>query len=343
MTTALVDVVGRAPLPACPSEEEEATASGQNKRPVVGDDSEVALTLQRELNGLRQRRSSRKKFAVEPLDVSSIGGYHQPSSLKRHREVTSSSPRAEEREMKLQKKQRVASRPMVYHEDTRLWYRAQVVSRRGDNEVKVSWDGLDDQFAPVWLSCSSERIWKGSMRSKDWKYVSSGGWLPKSKGGSGRKKQQQQSKSGLHPATPPLVSPHNSCSEATMDSVSEDLHSLKSSDLEETAQRISFVDCEATTTTSARRETRGETNNNAAAASGLKVVLPKVVKLENNASSNTKKQHSLKPRSSRSSGSRKQQQQVNNESKSHVRFVKIKEERHDLPIKMLMKKAFATM
>merc|ERR1712072_1207073 len=99
-----------------------------------------------------------------------------------------------------------------------------------------------------WLSCSSERIWKGSMRSKDWKYVSSGGWLPKCKG-----KKQQQSKSGLHPATPPLVSPHNSCSEATMDSASEDLHSL-----EETAQRIS----------SARRET----NSNAAA--GLRVVLP---------------------------------------------------------------------
>jgi len=357
MTMELIDV-GRAPRRL-----EEATSNGEKRRPVGGDEK-LALTLQRELNGLRQRRgrssTRRTHGALASEDLSSSGV--EPSSLKRQREVTSSSPQTEasERgEVKLQKKQRVASRPMVYHEDTRLWYRAQVVSRRGENEVKVSWDGLDDQFAPVWLACSSERIWKGSMRNKDWKYVSGGGWLPKCKSSSAKKSVKNGS--GLrcrivqNPATPPLVSPHNSCSETT--SVSEDLHSLKSSDLEETVQRISF-ECDATTTTSSRREGESNTNVNtntntntnttpstpSAGVTALKVVIPNV-KVEHKNDPAMGKRHSKESqtRKPKHGGQRKGNTTTENESKSHLRFVKIKEERHDLPIKMLMKKAFATV
>merc|ERR1712157_685286 len=151
-----------------------------------------------------------------------------------------------------------------------------------------------------------------------------------------------------NPATPPLVSPHNSCSETT--SVSEDLHSLKSSDLEETVQRISF-ECDATTTSS-RREGERNTNVNtnttpstpSAGVTALKVVIPNV-KVEHKNDPAMGKRHSKESqaRKPKHGGQRKGNTTTENESKSHLRFVKIKEERHDLPIKMLMKKAFATV
>lgn len=307
---------------------EKLEASGS--KPLTQDEK-LALKLQRELNGLRRRgRSSRKKAA----------GAENPTSLPTTEAPTavvsvSSKRKLEETESKKlnhQKKQRVASRPMVFHEDTQLWYRAQVVSRKGD-EVEVHWDGLDERdFHNEWLSCSSERIWKGSMRNKDWKYVSGGGWLPKVR--AGKQANKKRSKPTVHveelriepysrvqnPSTPPLVSPHNSCSEET--SQSESLNDK--SDLEETAQRISFRDCD----TSGRTVADGESE-------ALRVVIP-TVKSEEKYNS----RESSKPKPTRDNTKQAGQTSAHLELKLHSRFVKIKKERHDLPIKMLMKKAF---
>ncbi|QDZ20106.1 hypothetical protein HOP50_03g26250 [Chloropicon primus] len=196
----------------------------------ISEDARLALSLQRELNGLGRRGRAKAPAAAEPgaARSASLSSARKESSKHASSHNATKRPRGDHeaaaKGTKVLKKQRVASRPMVYHETLGLWYRAQVTHRR-PNEVRVAWDGKDD-WKPEWLSCGSARIWKGSMRNKDWKYVSNGGWLPKTtdKGASPRGPQD--------PATPPLVSPHNSGSETEM---SEDLR-----DLEETAQRIEW-------------------------------------------------------------------------------------------------------
>jgi len=214
----------------------------------ITDDAALALSLQRELNALprrsRTQRSPTHGFSSPP-DL-----LHARKESSKHAASMSGGTVAKRKahggnEEPCAKKQRVGSRPMVFHEALGLWFRAQVTHRRPDGGVKVAWDGKDD-WKPEWLSCSSDRIWKGSMRNKDWKYVSNGGWLPKEKAS----RRAAAVKSPQNPATPPLASPHQSCSETE-----------GSSDLEETAQKIEFQSPQrklpAATWASVKREAKG--------------------------------------------------------------------------------------
>lgn len=238
----------------------------------TAEDALLAASLQRELNGLGRRGRATTKPPLYDVDVVEDDASHRKSSHRtastkkgKHLEA-SSSPQGLK-----QKKQRVASRPVVFHEETRLWYRVQVTHRR-PGEVKVSWDGRDD-LSPVWLEVSSARIWRGSMRNKDWKYVSNGGWLPK--------QEQAKPKAGVqNPSTPPLASPHHSDAEPSTTTTT-------TSDLEETAQKIEWDDSVAH---SDDKKKRAKKRRSADAATTtltkskkqkkVKIVAPKRVKAE---------------------------------------------------------------
>ena len=183
---------------------------------VLDDDAQLARELARELNAGRRGRTSRKesgKSASSSFDSSS-----------RHEAGAKAVPlrKGGVKKAAAAKGPRVPARPMVYHGPSRLWYRCLVTERSG-SEVKVAWDGKEG-WKPVWLSSRSTRLWKGSMKNKDWKYVQGGGWLPKVAPKSSAA-AAPPSVPVPNPATPPLASPHNSCSETEM---------------EETAQKIEW-------------------------------------------------------------------------------------------------------
>ena len=223
----------------------------------------------------------------------------------------------------LAKSGRVSSKPMVFHEPTQLWFRAKVVEKDvGTGEVKLAWDGKDN-WEPVWMNTESNLIWRGSMRTKDWKHVSDGGWLPK--GGKRRSKADKAGASGkggvskiltpggcriLHssdspqvqnPCTPPLGSPNQSSSEVCSgksDTMMDESHSSG----EEAATKKRKATSDKDECSSRWVNVKSETKP-------------------------AKKKHSAT--------SFLGQQQAD------VKFTEIKEQQSALPIKILMKKAFA--
>jgi len=94
----------------------------------------------------------------------------------------------------------VPEQPMVMYGDSRKWYQAAVLQRDADlGAVLVQFQGLSDPAAedPFWLDADSPRLWLGSYKDKDWKYLVRGlgvgflggrGWvgvLPRRRGGEG--------------------------------------------------------------------------------------------------------------------------------------------------------------
>ena len=45
--------------------------------------------------------------------------------------------------------------------------------------------GLEDA-GPIWLPQDCERIWRGSYKGRDWRYLGDGAWEPKPKAGARR-------------------------------------------------------------------------------------------------------------------------------------------------------------
>ena len=66
--------------------------------------------------------------------------------------------------------------PMVLKGDR--WFRANVVRERGD-KVLVDFPGYEATHGAEWLDRTSERIWRGSYKGKDWKHLGGGAWAPK--------------------------------------------------------------------------------------------------------------------------------------------------------------------
>ncbi|KAL6771099.1 hypothetical protein ACKKBF_B33905 [Auxenochlorella protothecoides x Auxenochlorella symbiontica] len=78
---------------------------------------------------------------------------------------------------------RIPKLPMVL-QGRGSWYRARVVKDAGDR-VLLEFTGFEDQFPALWLARGTDRIWRGSYRGKDWKYLGGGAWEPKKAAGAG--------------------------------------------------------------------------------------------------------------------------------------------------------------
>lgn len=61
-----------------------------------------------------------------------------------------------------------------------LWYRANVVKETSDR-VLFEWAGYESAFEREWVERASTRIWRGSYKTKDWRYKGQGAWEPKGK------------------------------------------------------------------------------------------------------------------------------------------------------------------
>lgn len=81
------------------------------------------------------------------------------------------------------KPRKIPKLPMVLHGD--CWYRARLVQDDG-RQVLLEFPGFVGEGAVVWLARDSDRIWKGSYKGKDWKYLGDGAWAPKVKSSSRR-------------------------------------------------------------------------------------------------------------------------------------------------------------
>ncbi|GAB4815866.1 hypothetical protein N2152v2_002912 [Parachlorella kessleri] len=75
--------------------------------------------------------------------------------------------------------------PMVRQDDSG-WYRARLLEDAGER-VLLEFTGFEGQFVPMWLPRTSDRIWRGSYKGKDWKHLGGGAWEPKVKSSSGRR------------------------------------------------------------------------------------------------------------------------------------------------------------
>jgi len=192
-----------------------ATTQPRGKAAFMEAEELASLRLARELaaaelHGARRLRSR---------DASSAGASPRPAAAPTPHNVAPTT--------NVTHAKKEASRPwaMVRNPAQKnLYYRA-TLQRLGDSVV-VQWDGK--AWPSSVLPEDSPDIWKGSVRAKDWRYVTSsdGGWLPR-----GRAAKQQQHKPSVvtkrpaalqqaaQPRTPPLGSPIAS----DMDTASEDV------------------------------------------------------------------------------------------------------------------------
>ncbi|KAK9796653.1 hypothetical protein WJX73_009834 [Symbiochloris irregularis] len=58
------------------------------------------------------------------------------------------------------------------------WFRARLL-KYSATKVLVEFPGLDGQQGPLWLPSTSDRIWRGSYKGKDWKHLGDGAWQPR--------------------------------------------------------------------------------------------------------------------------------------------------------------------
>jgi hypothetical protein len=61
--------------------------------------------------------------------------------------------------------------PMVQY--GKKWYRAKVL-KDVPGKVLVEFQGYSHEGGPFWLSKDSSRLWRGSYKGRDWKYLVSG-------------------------------------------------------------------------------------------------------------------------------------------------------------------------
>jgi predicted NUDIX family NTP pyrophosphohydrolase len=52
----------------------------------------------------------------------------------------------------------------------RKWYRARVMEQ-GDTKVLLEYQGFSHEGGPFWLAKDHPRIWRGSYKGKDWRYL----------------------------------------------------------------------------------------------------------------------------------------------------------------------------
>jgi hypothetical protein len=67
--------------------------------------------------------------------------------------------------------------PMV--EYAKKWYRAKVLKDAG-SKVLLEYQGYRHEGGPFWLAKDHSRIWRGSYKGRDWKYLVSwrvAGWV----------------------------------------------------------------------------------------------------------------------------------------------------------------------
>lgn len=67
---------------------------------------------------------------------------------------------------------RIPKLPMVQF--GKKWYRSKLVREKGAR-VLIECQGLGSESGPIWLAKDGNRIWKGSMKGKDWRYLVGGG------------------------------------------------------------------------------------------------------------------------------------------------------------------------
>ncbi|WIA43412.1 hypothetical protein OEZ86_009889 [Tetradesmus obliquus] len=58
------------------------------------------------------------------------------------------------------------------------WYRAKVLKDAG-SKVMLEYQGFSHEGGPFWLARDHARIWRGSYKGKDWRYLGDGAWEPK--------------------------------------------------------------------------------------------------------------------------------------------------------------------
>ena len=74
-----------------------------------------------------------------------------------------------------------ATKPMMeINAGSNVWYQATIVHETR-NEAKVLFPAPEEGEEDVtqWVHKASNRIWGGSLKSKDWKYLGKGAWAPK--------------------------------------------------------------------------------------------------------------------------------------------------------------------
>lgn len=64
-------------------------------------------------------------------------------------------------------------------EYAKKWYRAKVLKDAG-SKVLLEYQGYSHEGGPFWLAKDHSRIWRGSYKGRDWKYLVS--WWRGSKG-----------------------------------------------------------------------------------------------------------------------------------------------------------------
>ncbi|KAK9842199.1 hypothetical protein WJX81_000205 [Elliptochloris bilobata] len=79
---------------------------------------------------------------------------------------------------KPKRQRKIPKLPMVRH--GKKWYRARLL-KEAAARVLLEFTGFEEQTGPLWLPKDSDRIWRGSYKGRDWRYLGAGAWEPKQK------------------------------------------------------------------------------------------------------------------------------------------------------------------
>eukprot|EP00775_Hariotina_reticulata_P011518 gene11518-11661_t len=117
--------------------------------------------------------------------------------------------------------------PMVLY--GKKWYRARVMEQ-GDSKVLLEYQGFSHEGGPFWLAKDHPRIWRGSYKGKDWRYLGDGAWEPKAskhdakaRQGKGKGSKGTAADSYSHHNQQPLHHHHHHCHRHGSAAVTEDV------------------------------------------------------------------------------------------------------------------------
>lgn len=120
-------------------------------------------------DGVVFRKTSSRKGKPE----SSLDGRDATSKL-----VPETNEQKRKQPMKPPKPIKIPKLPMV--KQGNKWYRARVVQET-TTSAQFEFAGYEAVMPMIWLPRNSDRIWFGSYKGKDWRYLGGGAWEPKNK------------------------------------------------------------------------------------------------------------------------------------------------------------------
>lgn len=165
---------------AAPAEQKPAAV--QQEQPA--EDAAAPAAEQHSSDGPRPATAPGRSRKAAPVRSSADDGGPGSSSAAAARDKRPPPPPPPRDEDRSHKRSARPARPLklpklpMVRQGRGRWYRARVLQDTG-SKVLLEFTGFEHMLPALWLPRDTDRVWRGSYKGKDWRYLGDGAWEPK--------------------------------------------------------------------------------------------------------------------------------------------------------------------